>query len=62
MTFQENISYSEALKKGRAQDKAILNLLAQDKINEDASLQEKLHLVNKETQEILEEDAVLKTN
>ncbi|MDQ7917473.1 NAD(P)/FAD-dependent oxidoreductase [Mesonia sp. MT50] len=62
VTFQENISYSEALKKGRAQDKAILNLLAQDKINEDASLQEKLHLVNKETQEILEEDAVLKTN
>lgn len=62
VTFQEDISYSEALKKGRAQDKAILNLLAQNKINEDASLQEKLHLVNKETQEILEEDAVLKTN
>lgn len=62
VTFQEDISYSEALKKGRAQDKAILNLLAQDKIDEDASLQEKLHLVNKETQEILEEDAVLKTN
>ncbi|MDT0293207.1 NAD(P)/FAD-dependent oxidoreductase [Mesonia ostreae] len=62
VTFQEDISYSEALKKGRAQDKAILNLLAQDKIDENASLQEKLHLVNKETQEILEEDAVLKTN
>ena len=62
VTFQEDIRYSEALRKGRAQDKAILNLLAHNKIDEDSSLQEKLHLVKKETQEILEEDAVLKTN
>jgi len=60
VTFQEEIGYAEALEKGRAQDKAILNLLAQNKIDAQLSLQEKLVLVNQETQEILNEDAVLK--
>jgi len=60
VTFQEEIGYAEALEKGRAQDKAILNLLAQNKIDAQLSLKEKLVLVNQETQEILNEDAVLK--
>jgi len=36
--------------------------LAQNKIDDNLSLKEKLVLVNKETQEILKEDAVLKVN
>jgi kynurenine 3-monooxygenase len=58
VTFNEDISYSEALKKGRAQDKAILNLIAEGKITEQMSLREKLDLVQKETQHILHEEAV----
>jgi len=58
VTFNEDISYSEALKKGRAQDKAILNLIADGKITDQMSLADKLQLVQKETQEILHNDAI----
>ncbi|MRT17023.1 FAD-dependent monooxygenase [Vitellibacter sp. q18] len=58
VTFKESISYSEALKRGRAQDKAILNLLDDGKITEEMSLKEKLELVKKETEAILHDDAV----
>jgi kynurenine 3-monooxygenase len=60
VTFNENIPYSEAMKRGRAQDKAILNLLADGKLNESMSLKDKLELVLKETTEILHDDAVVK--
>ena len=60
VTFNENIPYSEAMKRGRAQDKAILNLLADNKITESMSLKDKLELVQKETAEILHDDAVVK--
>lgn len=58
VTFRESITYSEALKRGRAQDKAILNLLDDGKLTEEMSLKEKLELVNKETQAILHDDEV----
>ncbi|MBT0609102.1 FAD-dependent monooxygenase [Aequorivita echinoideorum] len=58
VTFKESISYSEALKRGRAQDKAILNLLDDGKITEEMLLREKLELVKKETEAILHDDAV----
>ncbi|WGF94099.1 FAD-dependent oxidoreductase [Aequorivita marisscotiae] len=58
VTFKESISYSEALKRGRAQDKAILNLLDDGKISEEMSLKEKLELVKKETEAILRDDEV----
>ncbi len=58
VTFKESIPYSEAMKRGRAQDKAILNLLSDGKISEDLSLKEKLELVKKETDAILHDDEV----
>jgi len=58
VTFKESITYSEALKRGRAQDKAILNLLDDGKINEELALKEKLELVKKETEAILHDDEV----
>jgi kynurenine 3-monooxygenase len=58
VTFRESITYSEALKRGRAQDKAILNLLDDEKLTEEMSLHEKLELVKKETEAILRDDEV----
>ncbi|CAM3450994.1 FAD-dependent oxidoreductase [Aequorivita lipolytica] len=58
VTFKESITYSEAMKRGRAQDKAILNLLDDGKITEEMSLKEKLELVKKETETILHNDEV----
>jgi len=58
VTFNETISYEEAMKKGRAQDKAILNLFDDGKLSEEMSLREKLKLVKKETKAILHNDEV----
>jgi kynurenine 3-monooxygenase len=58
VTFKESITYFEALKRGRAQDKAILNLLDDGKLTEVMSLKEKLELVKKETEAILHDDEV----
>lgn len=58
VTFHENIPYSEAMKRGRAQDKAILNLLADKKISTTLTLEQQLELVKKETQDILHDDAI----
>lgn len=60
VTFNEHIPYSEAMKRGRAQDKAILNLLADGKINTNQSLRDQLELVKRETEEVLHDDAVAK--
>ena len=59
VTFKEDIGYKEAKMRGRAQDKAILNLLDDGKLSEALSLKEKLDIVNKETEAILHDDAVL---
>ena len=53
VTFQEEIPYSEAMKKGRAQDEAMLQLIAEKRIPESLSLKEKLELVQQETNGIL---------
>src|SRR5690606_15814041 len=53
VTFQEEIPYSEAMKKGRAQDEAMLKLIAEGKLSENLSLKEKLELVKKETIHIM---------
>ncbi len=60
VTFNENIPYSEAMKRGRAQDKAILNLLDDERLPDAMNLEDKLKLVHKETKEVLHDDAVLK--
>lgn len=58
VTFNEKISYNEAMIRGRAQDKAILNLLADGKITEGISLEETLQLAQQETEAILHDDAI----
>ncbi len=60
VTFNEDIPYSKAMRLGRAQDKAILNLLADEKLTEAMSLEDKLAMVTKETNEMLQDDAVVK--
>ena len=49
VTFNADIPYSKAMKIGRAQDKAILNLLEDGKLKDTMSLEEKLTLVLNET-------------
>lgn len=61
VTFREDMPYSRAMQLGRAQDKAILNLLSDKKIAVDGDLNEIFEKINKETQEIIEEDTVAKT-
>jgi kynurenine 3-monooxygenase len=61
VTFNEDIPYSVAMRRGRAQDKAILNLLDDGILTDEMSLEEKLKLVIKETKEILHDDDVAKT-
>ena len=63
VTFNENIGYYEALKRGRAQDKALLNLIADETIHTHLDMTKKeleviLDKVIKETNEILEEDKI----
>lgn len=59
VTFREDISYAEALVKGRAQDHAILRLLKYNQFKQDASLHEQLLQVQQETHKILEEQELL---
>ncbi len=61
VTFNEQIGYQEAMLKGRAQDKAILNMLADGELKTDADLNAILKQIKKETKEILDEDKVAKT-
>ena len=61
VTFNEDIPYSKAMEIGRAQDKALLNMIADDEIDTTANLEEILKKVQTETNEILGEDNVAKT-
>jgi len=63
VTFNEDIGYNQALQQGRAQDKALLNLIADQKIDtnlnmDKVALEELLQKVQKETKEILREDNI----
>ncbi len=63
VTFNENIGYNEALKRGRAQDKALLNLIADENISTSLDMtKEELHIIlnkiKEETEEILQEDKI----
>ena len=60
VTFNENIGYNEAMLIGRAQDKAILNLLTDKKIDINDDLKINLKKVKAATEEILENDHVAK--
>ena len=61
VTFNENIGYLEAMTRGRAQDKAILNMIADSEIDLNGDLIDILKKVQEETNKILEEDKVAKT-
>ncbi|GAA4281397.1 FAD-dependent oxidoreductase [Gaetbulibacter aestuarii] len=58
VTFNEHIGYREAMLRGRAQDKAILNLLADKEIDNHTDLKLVLEKVKKETHAILEDDRI----
>jgi len=60
VTFREDLRYSEAMRRGRVQDKAILNLIYDKKITAGQSLREKLDLVVEETRKMLHDDAVVR--
>jgi kynurenine 3-monooxygenase len=59
VTFNEHIGYDEAMRKGRAQDKAILNLLSDKKIKVTDNAAELLKIVTRETQAILHDNSVI---
>ena len=58
VTFNETISYREAMLRGRAQDKAILNMLADGIISVDDDLNTILEKIKNETEAILEDDRI----
>ena len=67
VTFNENIGYNEAMNRGRAQDKALLNLIADNDISTslEMSIEELeivLRKVQEETNEILQEDKIAGMN
>jgi kynurenine 3-monooxygenase len=62
VTFNEDIGYNEAMIRGRAQDKAILNMIADGELDMTKDdLKEVLKKVNKITTEILDDDKVAQT-
>ena len=58
VTFNEEIGYREAMLRGRAQDKAILNMLTDQTLSSNEDLRVILEKVNKETEAILEDDRI----
>lgn len=60
VTFNENIGYREAMLRGRAQDKAILNMLADKELNLNDDLKINLEKIKKATNDILVDDRVAK--
>ncbi|RSK42021.1 FAD-dependent oxidoreductase [Mangrovimonas spongiae] len=58
VTFNENIGYRDAMLRGRAQDKAILNMLADGTLNINDDLKSNLEKVTIETENILEDDRI----
>jgi kynurenine 3-monooxygenase len=67
VTFNEQIGYREAMLKGRAQDKAILNMLSDGEISTNIDLKNQtvlkavLEKVKAETYHILDDDHIAKT-
>ncbi len=63
VTFNENVGYNDAMLQGRAQDKAILNMIADGDLSmnvekSEAELKLILEKVKKETQAILHDDRI----
>ncbi|WP_299368018.1 NAD(P)/FAD-dependent oxidoreductase [Winogradskyella sp.] len=58
VTFNEDIGYREAMIRGRAQDKAILNMLSDGVISTEDDINDILDKVKTETEAILEDDKI----
>jgi len=58
VTFNEDIGYRAAMLKGRAQDKAVLNMLSDKKIDINGNLNDILDNVKQATEAILEDDRI----
>ncbi len=58
VTFNEDIGYREAMLKGRAQDKAILNMLSDGVISSEDAIEAIFEKVKTETAAILEDDRI----
>ncbi|GGI56797.1 FAD-dependent oxidoreductase [Winogradskyella haliclonae] len=58
VTFNEHIGYREAMLRGRAQDKAILNMLSDGIISTEDDIKDILDKVKTETEAILEDDRI----
>ena len=58
VTFNENVPYREAMLRGRAQDKAILNMLSDGEIDTNGDLRSILDKVKQQTEAILEDDRI----
>ncbi|WP_299113254.1 NAD(P)/FAD-dependent oxidoreductase [uncultured Winogradskyella sp.] len=58
VTFNEHIGYREAMLRGRAQDKAILNMLSDNIISAGDDIKDILDKVKTETEAILEDDRI----
>ena len=58
VTFNEHIGYREAMLRGRAQDKAILNMLADNVISPSGNMKDILDKVKTATEAILEDDRI----
>jgi len=58
VTFNEDIGYRRAMLIGRAQDKAILNMIADDDIDLNGDLKIILEKIKAETKEVLEDDRI----
>ncbi|WGK65167.1 FAD-dependent oxidoreductase [Croceiramulus getboli] len=59
VTFKGDLPYAEAMRRGRAQDKAILNLLDEGALPDSLSRKQQLDKVLAETEAILNEDALI---
>jgi len=62
VTFNANLGYREAMLRGRAQDKAILNLIANKEIHPDSNLKLSLEKIKNETEAILKDDKIAGLN
>ena len=58
VTFNEDTPYAEAMKKGRAQDKALLNMVADNDLENKLDLKSVLKKIQEETNQILQEDKI----
>ncbi|MDO7171872.1 FAD-dependent oxidoreductase [Mariniflexile sp. AS56] len=58
VTFNENIGYRQAMLRGRAQDKAILNMLTDHELDVNGDLEICLEKIKKATEAILEDDRI----